>query len=238
MLIIKVQEIIIFPERLSHMSILSFVWNLETLSNLISIATPVVLLAWFYISEFERHSVAYYKELNGIYAGYDALNQKDPSISGGFILNIRTTDNKGYFKGELAYRTLKRSVDGYQIQEKILKDGTFLFYGKMHFDLHLSKARNPFDHRKNRKYVGFLYIVDRFDFLFETYDIKQFSQAEYKVEHLREMEFLRFTQVSVKEDKSNFLPQTFELHKKLGIDFEPYANIKQEIFKGFARVDS
>ncbi len=52
------------------MIICIFIVEFEKIGILISILTPMILLIWFYYSQKQTLSKNYYREINGIYAGF------------------------------------------------------------------------------------------------------------------------------------------------------------------------
>jgi hypothetical protein len=213
--------------------------TLDDISNLISIATPLILLVWFYYSQRATLSKDYFAELAGIYGGFLEATYKPregETVHAGIILNIRDVDNKGYFKGDFDYaETL--GGQGMQLQGRNISDGVYQFFGEMKFELHLDKKRHPFDPAKNRTYKGKLFVVDRLDFRFDDYKIEQYVRAEYNIVHYREMETLKFTLSTVHRTGAQELPAHFLLYKSAGFDFEPYKSVKKVVFPVQTRVD-
>jgi hypothetical protein len=206
-------------------------WTLEQISAAISIATPIILLIWFYYSQKQTLSKNYYSEIDGIYAGFTAPINKAPTngtIYGGIIMNIRDIDNKGYFKGEFDFGEIE-SI-GNRHNDRSLIDGTHFFYGKVNFTPYRDKTRHPFKPKKNRTYRGKLYIVDRLDFSFDNYKIEDYLCSEYDIIHYREMQTLKFTLNKVYKKKYPSIPPSFILYKSAGFNFEPYINVKKTVF--------
>lgn len=209
-------------------------WTLEQVSATISIATPVILLIWFYYSQKQILSKNYYNEIDGIYAGFtDAIGNPHHNgrIYGGIIMNVRDIDNKGFFKGEFDFGETEMTTQN-EIPIAInLKDGIFTFLGKLNYQFYLNKTRHPFKPKENRTYIGKLYIVDRLDFSFGGYKIEDYLSAEYKIIHYREMQTMKFTLSKVYKNDRPELPKSFVLYKSAGFDFEPYKNVKQTVFR-------
>jgi hypothetical protein len=215
--------------------------TIEQISEAISIATPIILLIWFYYSQKQTLSKNYFDTIDGIYAGYTEpanRNDKRKGINAGIIMNIRDTDDKGFFKGELDFAELEQKMVGNTVESNNLSEGIFTFIGKIDFEIYIDKSRHPFKPKENRIYKGTLYFVDRLDFVFESYNIETYLSAEYDIVHYREMQTLKFTLKKTYRPEFARLPESFVLYKKMGFDFEPYKNVKMEIFKGKTRVDN
>jgi hypothetical protein len=215
-------------------------WTLENISAAISIATPVMLLIWFYYSQKQTLSKSYFDQIDGLYAGFTDPISKLEDIKGlysGIIMNIRDTDDKGYFKGEFDFAESKTDIVSDRISGRKVRDGIHTFLGKLNFELYRNKSRHPFRPEENRTYKGTLYIVDRLDFAFDDYKIETYLSAEYDIVHYREMQTLKFTLKKTHKPENPELPKTFTLYKKMGADFEPYKNVKKTVFYGDTRVD-
>ena len=211
----------------------------DNVSNAIGLVTPIILFLWFYYSQKQVLSKNYFDEIDGIYAGFTDTSNSNiiNEFQSGIIMNIRDTDNKGYFKGELDYaKTKMEIIDGRQSTRKI-HDGVYTFMGKLDFKIFRNKARHPFELKQNRKYAGTLYIVDRLDFDFENYKIEDYLSAEYDILHYREMQTLKFTLRIIHKETGSSLPKSFILYRKMGASFEPYNNVKDSVFMGNTRCD-
>ncbi len=215
-------------------------WTLEDFSSAISIATPIILLFWFYYSQRQTLSKNYFDQVDGIYAGFtEPISKLDDKkgLNSGIIMNIRDTDDKGYFKGEFDFGETKTEIENDRLFFKNVRDGVHTFLGKLDFEIYRDKARHPFKPEENRIYKGTLYIVDRLDFAFEDYKIDTYLRAEYDILHYREMQTLKFTLKKRHKEGEPELPTTFVLHKKMGVSFEPYKNVKDVVFLGNTRSD-
>jgi hypothetical protein len=182
----------------------------------------------------------YYNEIDGIYAGFtEPINQAGPQgrVYSGIIMNIRDTNEDGYFKGDFDFAETETSSRGNQVFFRNIQDGIHVFIGKLDFSVYLNKKRHPFRPKENRVYIGTLYIVDRLDFAFDSYKIEDYLSAEYNIVHYREMQTLKFILKEVHRQDSPKLPTTFTLHKKLGFQFEPYSNVKNTVFIQGTRAD-
>jgi hypothetical protein len=214
-----------------------FNWEyIEHLNNLFGVFTGVILSVWFYYSQKQTHSKRYYDEIDGKYGGFTtptSPKKEEKGLQSGIILTIRDTDDKGFFKGEMDYQEIETEVVGNHIEHTILKESILTILGKLDFRLHLDKTRHPFKPNQNRTYTGNFYIVDRFDFNFKDYKIEQYIHAEYKIEHYREMGVMMMSLVKDyrPEQKLN-LPVTFTIQKSIGVNFEPYKNVKDVVFGG------
>ncbi len=200
-------------------------WSIEKLSAIFGIATPIILLFWFLYTQRQTLSKRYFSKINGVYAGFtkQITNAEDNNVNSGIILNIRDTDDNGFFKGELDFKEVRNQSD-------VLLSGLYTFLGKLDFDLYMDKKRHPFKPSENRIYRGRLYIVDRLDFLFDQYKIENYLSAEYDIVYYREMETLKFSlRKNYKESKIS-LPNHFTLYKSMGFNFEPYKNVKRLVF--------
>lgn len=215
-------------------------WTLEDISSAISIATPIILLFWFYYSQRQTLSKNYFDQIDGIYAGYTKPISKLDDMKGlesGIIMNIRDTDDKGYFKGEFDFGETKTEIENNRIYFRNIRDGVHTFLGKMDFEIYRDKTRHPFKPEENRIYKGTLYIVDRLDFAFEDYKIDTYLRAEYDILHYREMQTLKFKLKKLHKTGEPQLPEAFVLHKKMGMSFEPYQTLKQLVFRNDTRSD-
>ena len=211
--------------------------SLDEVANAISIATPFILLIWFFYSRKETYSGIYYSELKGIYAGYtySIVSAKGTyGLDCGIIMNIRNSDENGFFKGELDYAETIHDRN-FQFINKV--DGVYTFLGKLNYEYYRDKNRHPYKPSENRVYTGILYIVDRRDFNFENFDIETYTRAEYLITHYREMQVLKFELKKIYNKDLAKLPETFMLNKKPGFDFEPYINLKKTVFINGTRAD-
>ncbi|HYV91547.1 MAG TPA: hypothetical protein VE978_07185 [Chitinophagales bacterium] len=213
---------------------------LQQPTEIISIFTPIILFVWFCYSQNQFFSKSYYDEITGIYAGYTEPTiepSEGKGVHSGIIMNILDVNNKGYFIGQFDFAEIERSRNGNQINTRRLIDGTHRFLGKLNYKFYKNKSRHPFIAKKNRTYIGTLYIVDRFDFLFEKYEMETYTSAEYKIIHYREMRTMQFTLIKNYRKDNPKLPPSFTLSKSLGLTFEPYINVKEDIFQGDTRSD-
>lgn len=222
--------------------ILCNLFILTQASDAISILTPLILLFWFYYSHKQTLSNNYFKEVDGIYAGFteptvQAMN--DGGVNAGIIMNIREIDGKGFFKGTFDYGENETIITtSNRIIHDMLRDGIHTFYGKMNFTLYRDKNRHPFKKAQNRRYRGVMYVVDRLDVNFEAYDIEPYLSAEYEIVHYREMQTMIFNLKKNYKPTAPSMPQKFILYKKMGVTFEPYINVKDSVFRGDTRADT
>jgi hypothetical protein len=200
-------------------------WGIDQFSAFFGIATPIILLFWFLYTQKQTLSKRYFSRINGVYSGFtkQLTTTDNNKVNSGIILNIRDTDDNGFFKGELDFKEVEN-------QSEILIEGLYTFLGKLEFDLYFDKKRHPFKPAENRIYRGRLYIVDRLDFLFDEYKIEDYLSAEYDVVHYREMETLKFTLRKNYKETKILLPNHFTLYKSMGFNFEPYKNVKRLVF--------
>jgi hypothetical protein len=215
------------------MLLCSFPWTVEDISATISIATPFILLLWFYYSQKQTLSKTYFDQVDGIYAGFTEPISKMDDIEGlaaGIIMNIRDTDDKGYFKGEFDFGESKKSIENNELLFRPVREGIHTITGKMEFEIYRNKTRHPFRPDENRIYKGTLYIVDRLDFSFEDYEIETYVRAEYDIVHYREMQTMKFVLKKKHKTEGTDFPETFILYKKMGASFEPYKNVKESVF--------
>ncbi len=214
--------------------------TIEQISGIISIATPIILFLWFYYSQRQTLSKNYFEQIDGIYAGFTeplSYSSNGKRIYGGIIMNIRDTDDKGYFKGDFDFAESYTDFDGNRIMGTKVRDGIHTFLGKIDFTIYRDKSRHPFRPDENRIYKGTLYIVDRLDFAFDNYKIETYLTAEYDIIHYREMQTLKFTFRKKYRPETPEFPQTFILYKKMGASFEPYRNVRETVFFGDTRSD-
>ena len=219
--------------------------SIEKVSALVGIITPAVLLYWFYHSQKQIHSKSYYSEIGGIYAAFTQpriLAQPNERVSAGLIMNIRSTDDSGYFIGEFDYSEVVMSVVRGEPSRKMLRDGFSSFLGKLDYSLPINElfstnVRHPFKLEENRVYSGKLFVLDRLDFSLENFNVEKYIIAEYDVTHYREMRILKFTLNSIKKTTGSDLPNTFILYKSFGFSFEPYKSVKSLIFNNRKGVD-
>ncbi|RTL60152.1 MAG: hypothetical protein EKK37_04740 [Sphingobacteriales bacterium] len=212
--------------------------SIEQFSALVSIVTPLVLIFWFrYIRKQNFNS-----EFIGIYANYldsEPLAENKGRKESGLIMNIRDILSSGYFRGEFDYRENIST----QLEENMLRDGMFTFYGKINYNWSLSNLQrliipgNPLKAVENRTYTGKLIIVMRLDFQIHSQNIETFTQEEYNFIYYRELRVLEFKLSKPSNNQSNNIPKEFLLHKSFGLAFEPYKNVKEIIFRGFTRTD-
>ena len=206
---------------------------IEYASYIIGIFTPIVLLWWFFY--LQRQS--YYDELLEVFAGYTDPSSKTEmtetgGIHSGLIMNFRDV-TAGFYRGEFDFRENLRTIN----EERFLSDGIHSFYCKMNHKIYIIKSRNPLKPKENRIYKGTLYIVHRLDIDFKNQKIEEFLVAEYDIMHYREMKVLEFTLNKTHKEEFLRTPRSFILHKSLGLGFEPYKNVREDIFRGFTRSD-
>lgn len=209
-------------------------WTLEQFSAAISIATPFILLMWFYYSQKQSLSKNYFDQVDGIYAGFTTPISKledMKGVSAGIIMNIRDTDDNGYIKGEFDFGEIQTIIENDKLIFRSLRAGIHTFLGKLDFKIYKNKTRHPFRPEENRIYRGKLYIVDRLDFSFENYKIDTYLRAEYDIVHYREMQTMKFSLKKKYKNEGADFPATFTLYKKMGTSFEPYINVKESVFR-------
>jgi len=206
--------------------------SLEDISNIISVGTPLILLIWFYYSQKQSLSKNYYNQIDGIYAGYTSptIPPEGKFTKAGMVFTIRDTDNSGYFKGELEFVEIRHWSNNQQLYSERVVEASYTFLGNMRFELYIDKTRHPFRLEENRIYTGILTIVDRLDFQFEEFKIEDYSSAEYKITHYREMQVMKFDLIKKHRPDFALLPNSFTLYKSMGFNFEPYASIKFDLF--------
>ncbi len=204
---------------------------LENASAMISIITPLIILFWF----FHTRKQNFNNEFIGVYAGYmdSETNNDGERIESGLILNIKDISSSGFFRGEFDYR---RNLST-KIEDRMIQDGFYTFYGKVKYRLYFPKNRHLLKTKENRIYFGKLVIVMRLDFDIEKQRISDFSQEEYDFEYYREIKVLKFRLSNRSANQTDKLPEKFQLNKSLDLAFEPYKNVKQTIFRGFTRTD-
>ncbi|HRE68805.1 MAG TPA: hypothetical protein PLM56_17950 [Cyclobacteriaceae bacterium] len=208
-------------------------FGLGDLSDLISILTALVLLLWFYYSQRQILSGKYFSEVAGIYAGFTTPKtqaQHNGQMHAGIIMNIRSVDSRGFFKGDFDYAETESYTQGDQHVFGLITDGVYSFYGDFDFEIYRSKKRNPFKLKENRIYKGNLYIVDRMDFKLEDYKLEDYLIAEFSAIHYREMETIKFKLNKVHRKGSQKFPDEFVLYRSSGLNFEPYKNLKTIVF--------
>jgi hypothetical protein len=212
----------------------------EKISALISIITPLILLFWFYYTQRQTLSKFYFDEINGLYAGFTkpiSASEDGGKVNSGIVMNIRDINNGGYFKGELDFSETTTRMEFNTVRFRLLSDRMQTFFGKMNYQIHLSKDRHPFKAEENRVYTGILYIVTRLDFLFEGNDFEKAILAEYDITHYREMGLMKFKLKQTYGKVKPNLPEQFVLNKSVGFEFEPYVNVRKIVFNGETRVD-
>lgn len=206
---------------------------LGDISDLISILTPLVLLLWFYYSQRQLLSDKYFSEIAGIYAGFTTPKTQplhNGQMHAGIIMNIRSVDSRGFFKGDFDYAETESFTQNEQHVFGLITDGVYSFFGDFEFEIYRRKKRNPFKLTENRVYNGTLYIVDRMDFQLENYKLEDYLVAEYSAVHYREMETIKFELKKVYKTGSQKFPDNFVLYKSSGLNFEPYKNLKSIVF--------
>ena len=208
-------------------------FGLGDLSDLISILTPLVLLLWFYYSQRQILTDKYFSDIAAIYAGFTTPKTQpinNGQMHAGIIMNIRSVDSTGFFKGDFDYAETESYTQGEQHIFRLITDGVYSFFGDLEFEIYKNKKRNPFKLTENRVYNGNLYIVDRMDFQIENYKLEDYLVAEYSAVHYREMETIKFKLRKVYKVGSQKFPDEFVLYKSSGLNFEPYKNLKTIVF--------
>jgi hypothetical protein len=210
--------------------------SLSEASNLISIATPGVLIAWFYYSQKNTYSKEYYSEIAGVYGGFNEpvtkFDEKKERIYAGGIMNIVDVDSNGYFRGELNYGENRSSNTNGTITFEQVTRGIQTFTGYLDYRMFWKRKRDSYNANKNRKYKGRLYIVHRLDFQFEKMKIEEYTERIYDIVHYREMKVLVFKLRKVTDKDHSNLPHEFKLYRDMGLSFEPSRNVKETAFAG------
>jgi hypothetical protein len=210
--------------------------SLEQLGQVIGIGTPIILLFWFLYTQYQSYTRNYFREIEGIYAGFTESGRNLPGIKGinaGIIMYIRDVDNKGFFKGEFEFGEMTLTIQNKIPIERPLSAGIHTFLGKLNYKFYKDKSRHPLRVEENRVYTGRLYIIDRLDFQFETIKMEQYLQMEYDIIHFRELKALKFTLVNIHKETAQKLPKQFTLYKSGGFAFEPLKGVQDVIFKSF-----
>ena len=208
-------------------------FELDDWSDIIAIGTPIILLLWFYYSQRQNLSATYFSQVGGIYAGFTTpkINPvRNGQVYSGIIMNIRSVDSKGFFKGDFDYAETESHTQGGDHHFSVLTDGVYSFFGALEFEIYRNKKRNPFRPTENRRYRGNLYVVDRMDFNFDNYKIEDYLIAEFSAIHYREMETMKFKLIKVYRVGSQKFPDEIVLYKSSGLNFEPYNNLKITVF--------
>lgn len=203
-------------------------------ANAISVGTPCILLAWFFITSKRHLKELYFKELPGNYGGFTKPIDENIDVrEGGFLLRILSIDANGYFQGEFDYGENRTSVTpANQLQFEQLRDGIFECIGQLSHKIYRSKSRHPMDSKQNRQYKGSFYVVDRLDFDFSNIDFQTYIQKEYEIIHYREMNVIELKLVKTYREISK-LPDHILLYKDNGLTYNVYDSVKQVSFRDF-----
>src|SRR5690242_9373825 len=183
---------------------------LDTIVDITEISTPVVLFIWFLVTQRQKLSSEYFKEIPGIYAGFTETTNKDDTVQvkgnvySGVIMKIISINNNGYFIGEFRYGENITIPEHGEFRDQQLKDGIYTFLGKLDFKVYFrSKRRHPYKDKRARIYNGRLYIIDRLDYDHTKHDFEDYIRAEYKIVHYRDRSALYFHEFKkVKKDLS------------------------------------
>lgn len=211
---------------------------LEYSSQIFGFATPVILFFWFCYTQYQRYLRDYCKEIVGVYAGFVQSSRNVPDKKGlqaGIIMYIRDIDNKGFFRGEIEYGETKLTFQNPIPISRPISAGNHKFLGKLDYKFYWDKVRNPLKPEQNRVYKGRLYVIVRFDFLFETQKIEEFQKAVYKIVYYREMKVLKFTLIESFKESGQKLPEEFMLYKSGGFAFEPLEGVTDIVFNPLNR---
>lgn len=204
----------------------STIKSIEIIANILSIATPVILLIWFLYMSWQQNSKNLYDEVRGDYAGLISSEETSDGISptyGGIILRIVNINSDGYFKGEFDFGESK--------DLKILSDGNYVFIGKVNYCFYINRIRVPFVKKENRVYRGKLYVVERLDTPAGQINQEELSNFEYDFTYYREIQQIQLDKLVIKSTVNQNIPSQILLSKKLDIMFEPYGIVKQLCFE-------
>lgn len=209
--------------------------TLSDLANILSIGTPVILFIWFLYSRKGDLAKAYFEEVAGIYAGYtqNFVKPYEGSFQSGIILNIKDVQSNGFFTGNIDSRQIDIKENA---KHPVVSTGIFSFYGRIKHRFSFKLKTHPFNPKRNRIYKGVIYVVHRLDINIENQTINTYLRAEYNMVHYRESGVIKFT-LKKKHSELLHLPTKFILHKKRGLTFEPYTNVKESIFGGITHSD-
>jgi len=206
----------------------------EVLSASVSIVTPLILFIWFLYSQYQSYFKTYCKELEGIYAGFVPSTRplsESKGINAGIILYVRDVDTKGFFKGEFEFGEARLSLQNMIPVHSLVSIGIHTFLGKLKFEIYRDRIRHPLKPKENRIYNGTLYVIDRFDFAFDTNKMEDYLQAEYRIIHYREMKTLKFSLSKIYKEVAQKLPTEFTLYKSSNFAFEPLKGVRDVIFR-------
>ncbi|MFN0031701.1 MAG: hypothetical protein ACKVOR_06040 [Flavobacteriales bacterium] len=200
--------------------------SLESISNLFSIFTPLVVLFWFWHSYKDSLSKKYYSEINGIYAGYATplgKATKGGKLEAALYLTIRNTDDNGYFKGEVEIREIEGFGGPQAYQREIRRDAIYTFLGKLDYKFKFDTNRHPAIAEQNHKYYGNLWFT-RLDLNIDQ-NPQEFIQYEFSLTHYREKETLEFRLIKAYPNTTD-IHANFQLHKRTGNSFDPSNHIR------------
>ena len=210
------------------------IFNISTLSEIISIGTPVVLLIWFAITRKTQLQESYHRDILGHYGGFTSpIDETIGTNHGGFLLRILNVDANGYFIGDFDFGENKVTIsDNKQLSFQQVRDGIYTCLGRIDHTIYRSKDRHPMKVNENRTYTGKFYVVDRLDFSFKSYNFENYIQLEYDLIHYREMNVIELKLVKTYKDISQ-LPAEVTVHKKVGLNHDVYDSVRFSAFRDF-----
>ena len=208
--------------------------DISKISDIVSIATPVVLLIWFLISRKTHLQETYQKEILGYYGGFTKPIDNSLGINqGGILLRILSVDANGYFIGDFDFGENKTTVTpNNQLFFQQIRDGFYTCLGKIDHEIYASQDRHPYKADENRTYIGKFYVVDRLDFEFKSYNFETYIQLEYDLVHYREMNVIEL-KLFKKHREISQLPDEITVHKKIGLSYDLYDSVKSIAFRDF-----
>lgn len=204
-------------------------------SDFISLCTPLILFIWFLYSSRERLKKDYSMELIGSYGGFTEPIDSDIHSNAGLILNILRVDSNGYFQGELHYgENLTTITKTKELNFSQLREGFHSVAGRIEHTVYLNKERNIMKQVENRLYHGSLYVVDRLDYDFHSYNFEAYIQLDYQITHYREMNVIELKLLKNHKDILELapLPKTATLYPTIGLMFDVPRTVAEIAFRG------
>jgi len=208
--------------------------SVQDWSAVISIGTPIILLIWFFHSQKQILSKSYYDEVKGVYAGFvesTFFPKYNGIIYSGIIMELTDINGQGYFKGEARFGARESCFkDGMPTQD-LIHTGIYFFHGKLIHRIKLKRNRNPFVANKNRKYIAKFYFVEQLEATTDIDNYEKLISAEYKIEHFREMQVLKFSHVKSNNKAHELIPKSFTLYRSGGYSMEPFVFLKDYLIE-------
>lgn len=199
--------------------------SLDEVSQIFSIATPIILFCWFLFARKNKFKQEYLKEIPGKYGGWyrNEMVTGKYTEQGGVTLEIFQIDSNGNFKGQFSQSGNSEDKRP-TIPIKSEVHATVFCAGKLKHSWNLKpfRKRGFLEKGDNRIYYGELYAISRLDVAPKKKE--EIIDKTYAVTHYRESGILAF-KLKYQKNWDHHLPLLFDLFKSFDHMMDPYKAI-------------